>query len=293
MTASGLRHPPRGITVLEVLISIGILAIGLTSVLAIVPAAKSQSARAVILDRASALAANVLADAATFGLLRSGSDTMTVSHLAGTPVFIDPAGVGSVLASATAAATSGSLKQTGIYGIGTTAASAAFHQSFLQSRDDLLVTAATTSPDDPPLNSVVDGARAFEGRMTSLLCLSGTGDGPHRASVVVFHARDPAFLAITGTLVDSRLAVASLTPSIPDRTAGEVIRPGVILWSAANQRLHQATSVSYDSNTNSFFLTLSTGTLLATGGYQVQILPDSVGLAERTFTPETAGAFTP
>lgn len=289
MTVSRLHHLPRGITVLEVLISIGILAIGLTSVLAIVPAAKSQSARAVILDRASTLAANVLADAATFGLLRSGSDTMTVSHLAGTPVFIDPAGVGSVLGSAT----NGGLKQTGIYGIGTTAASAAFHQSFLQSRDDLLVTTATTSSDDPPLNAVIDGARAFEGRMTSLLCLSGTGDGPHRASVVVFHARDPAFLAITGTLVDSRLAVASLAPSIPDRTAGEVIRPGVILWSAANQRLHQAMSVSYDSNTNSFFLTLSTGTLLATGGYQVQILPDSVGLAERTFTPETAGAFTP
>lgn len=282
------RLHPRGITVLEVLISIGILAIGLTSVLAIVPAAKSQSARAVILDRASTLAANVLADAATFGLLRSGSDTLTIGPSLATPVFIDPAGVGSVLGSATSSA----LKQTGIYGIGATAASAAFHQSFLQSRDDLLVTTATTSSDDPPLNAVIDGARAFEGRMTSLLCLSGTGSGPHRASVVVFHARDPNYLAITGTLVNSRLEVASLNPSIPDRTAGEVIRPGVILWSAMNQRLHQATSVSYDSNTNSFFLTLSTGTLLATGTYQVQFLPDSVGLAERTFTPETAGAFT-
>jgi hypothetical protein len=281
---------PRGITVLEVLISIGILAIGLTSVLAIVPAAKSQSSRAVILDRASTLAANVLADAATFGLLRSGSDTLTVSPLAGPPVFIDPAGVGSVLG----AATSSSLKQTGIYGTGTTAASVAFHQSFLQSRDDLLVTTATTSSDDPPLNSIVDGARAFEGRMTSLLCLTGTGSGPHLASVVVFHARDPGYLAITGTLVNSRLAVASLNSSIPDRTAGEVIRPGIVLWSPTHQRLHQATSVSYDStpNAESFFLTLSTGTLLATGTYQVQLLPDSVGLAERTFTPETAGAFT-
>jgi type II secretory pathway pseudopilin PulG len=290
MTASRSRFPRRGITVLEVLISIGILAIGLTSVLAIVPAAKSQSARAVILDRASTLAANVLADAATFGLLRSGSDTLTLAPSPTTPVFIDPVGVGSVLGSAT----SGALKQTGIYGIGATAASAAFHQSFLQSRDDLLVTTATTSFDDPPLNAVIDGARAFEGRMTSLLCLSGTGSGPRRASVVVFHARDPNYLAITGTLVNSRLAVASLAPSIPDRTAGEVIRPGVVLWSATNQRLHQATSVSYDStpNAESFFLTLSTGTLLATGTYQVQFLPDSVGLAERTFTPEPAGAFT-
>jgi hypothetical protein len=282
------RRCPRGITVLEVLISIGILAIGLTSVLAIVPAAKSQSARAVILDRGSTLAANVLADAATFGLLRSGGDTLTISHLSGTAVFIDPAGVGSVLVSAT----SGSLKQTGIYGIGTAAAPTAFHQTFLQSRDDLLVTTATTSSEDPPLNSVSDGTRAFEGRMTSLLCLSGTGAGPHRASVVVFHARDPNYLAITGTLDNSRLAVASLTSSIPGRTAGELIRPGVVLWDSTYKRLHQATSASYDSNNQSFFLTLSTGTLLSTGTHQIQFLPDSVGLAERTFTPETTGAFT-
>jgi len=281
----------RGITVLEVLISVGILAIGLTSVLAIVPAAKSQSARAVILDRASTLAANVLADAATFGLLRSGTDTLTTSYLSGSAVFIDPAGLGSLLASATAAATSGTVKQTGIFGSGVSPATPPFHQTILQSRDDVLVTTATTTADDPPLNSVIDGARAFEGRMTSLLCLSGSGAGPHRASVVVFHGRDPNYLAITGTLENSRLAVASLTSSIPDRTAGEVIRPGVVLWSATNQRLHQATSASYDSNSQSFFLTLSTGTLLATGTYTVQFLPDSVGLAERTFTPETVGAF--
>ena len=276
----------RGITVLEVLISVGILAIGLTSVLAIVPAAKSQSARAVILDRASTLAANVLADAATFGLLRSGSDTLTIAPTPATAVVIDPAGA--TLLSATNA----SLKQSGIFGTSSAAASAAIHQTFLQSRDDILVTTSTTSPDDAPLNSVIDGARAFEGRMTSLLCLSGSGAGPHRASVVVFHGRDPNYLAITGTLENSRLAVASLTSSIPDRTAGEVIRPGVVLWSATNQRLHQATSASYDSNSQSFFLTLSTGTLLATGTYTVQFLPDSVGLAERTFTPETVGAFT-
>lgn len=69
-------RPPRisvvrsGITLLEVLISIGILAVGLGSIVALIPAGRAQAGRAVILDRGASLAANVLADAATFGLLR-------------------------------------------------------------------------------------------------------------------------------------------------------------------------------------------------------------------------------
>ena len=47
----------RGITLMEVLISIGILAIGLTSVVSLVPAGQTQAARAVILDRAATAAA--------------------------------------------------------------------------------------------------------------------------------------------------------------------------------------------------------------------------------------------
>ena len=40
-----VRHGRRGITLLEVLISIGILAIGLSSVVALVPAGRSQASR--------------------------------------------------------------------------------------------------------------------------------------------------------------------------------------------------------------------------------------------------------
>jgi len=65
----------RGITLMEVLISIGILAIGLTSVVALVPAGRSQAARGIVLDRAATVGANALADAITAGFTRFDSLT--------------------------------------------------------------------------------------------------------------------------------------------------------------------------------------------------------------------------
>jgi Tfp pilus assembly protein PilV len=44
-------HAPRGITLLEVLIAMGILTIGLVSVAALVPAGRSQAMKAAIYDR--------------------------------------------------------------------------------------------------------------------------------------------------------------------------------------------------------------------------------------------------
>jgi hypothetical protein len=58
---------------MEVLIASGILAVGRTSVVSLVPAGQSQAARAVILDRAAATVANGLQDAVTYGLTRPDS----------------------------------------------------------------------------------------------------------------------------------------------------------------------------------------------------------------------------
>ena len=57
-----------GITLMEVLIAIGILAVGLSSVAALMPAAGSQAKKAVVADRASSMAENALADAVTIGV---------------------------------------------------------------------------------------------------------------------------------------------------------------------------------------------------------------------------------
>jgi type II secretory pathway pseudopilin PulG len=296
-TARRSRGTRRGITILEVLISIGILAIGLTSVLAMVPAARSQSARAVILDRAAALASNVLADAVTFGLLLADGSTLTSGTV--TPVVIDAAGA--VLASAT----NGSLKNTGIFGFGVASSPAAFHQSVLQSRDDIVLVSGTTSPDDPPLNSVIDGTRGYEGRMTGLLCLSGIGGGLQRASVVVFHSRDVNLIGlgaggnplITGTMVSGTLAL--LTADLRGRQLDEFIRPGTVAY--ASGTFHQLTAATVANEVSSggttianVFLTSVKDAAIGSGStaIAIQFLPDSVGLAERTYTPEAVGPFT-
>jgi len=273
----------RGITILEVLIAIGILAIGLASVAAIIPAARSQAARAVILDRAALHAANVLADAATFGVLRR-SPTTWQSVTATTPtVAIDAIATG--LASTAAAR----LRTAGVFATSTSGtAEPLVARLFLESRDDIIVT-IPSNDDDLPLNLVIDGARAFAGRTSSLLCLSDAGSGLYRASVVVFHGRDQANTAITGTLVNSLLTITP--PS--DRTASDIVRPGVVLWEQSGRRFHQLTAVAATGNASAYYVNLGTGTSIAAGTFAVQILPDSVGLAERVFTPETGGGFVP
>jgi prepilin-type N-terminal cleavage/methylation domain-containing protein len=295
-------HSNRGITLLEVLIALGILAIGLSSVVALVPAARSQGVRAVILDRASHLAANTLADAATFGLLRSDTDTLIPGGPRPPVMIIDPAG--------TALSGPGGVTHpnvlpriTGIY-TGGSAAPAAAQRLIFQGRDDVTVAAGATA-DDPPINQIVDDARGFEGRMTSLLCLSGAGAGPYRASVIVFHNRDPTTLVLSGTVVNSGLLVNSIAPAPPaGRTITDIVKPGVVLWDRSLGRFHQAVAVSRNADSSILYLTLTPGLSLTsglplppggpltTGTHAVEILPDSVGLAERMFTAEGVGAFT-
>lgn len=284
------RCQQRGVTVIEVLIALGILAIGLSSVVALIPAARSQGARAVILDRASVLAANTLADAATFGLFRSGTDTLIpISPI----MVVDSAGI-SLNGISGPPHPNVLTRVTGIY-TGGIAAPAAAQRLIFQARDDVTVEPGATA-DDPPVNQVVDGARGFEGRMTSLLCLSRIASGSYRASVVVFHNRDtsdPTSLVLSGTVDNSRLVVTSISSALPaDRTITDIVKPGVVLWNQAGGRFHQAVAVSASIDGSELFLTLTPGGTLTTGTHQVQILPDSVGIAERMFTPEGVGAFT-
>lgn len=282
----------RGITLMEVLISIGILAIGLSSVLAIIPAARSQASRAVVLDRAAALAANALADAATFGLLRP--DSLTAVPTAATPVVVDPAFTTSALTNTVSA----SLRNCGVFATGTAgtfanaaAAPAAFHRLFTQSRDDIIVD-GTSSPDDPPLEKFADGVRSFEGRMSCLLGLAGgaaAGD-PGRISVVVFHGRDVSAQVVAGTVSNSQATIPAA--ALNGRTLRDVVKPGVVLWDPARRRFHQAVAAALDASKTSVFLTLVPGGDEFSGTVTVQFLPDSVGLAERPFLPEATSPFT-
>ncbi len=279
---------PAGITLLEVLISIGILAIGLSSLVALMPAARSQAERAVVLNHAGVCAANALADAATFGLLRT--DSLTATPTPTVPVIVDPdVTQAGVYFGAAGTATLGQLKSTGVFAAAsaTTAAVQGTAGLFSRSTDDIIVTRSAVE-DGPPLNAFADGARSFSGRVSCLYCIrTGSANAPGTLSVVVFHGRDPALPAVSGTVVGYR---ASISGSIGDRTQREIMRPGSVLY--GNGRFHRIAAAAFDASGSTAYLTLATGNALGSGTVPVQFLPDSVGLAERPFTPETTGPYT-
>jgi type II secretory pathway pseudopilin PulG len=280
--------PQRGITLLEVLISIGILAIGVTSVISLVPAAGSQASRAIVLDRASAFAANVLADAATFGLL--APDCVITGTF---PYYLDPDAAADYLTNAAL----GRLKAAGVFAtaVSMTPAGEPTERLVLQSRDDIVV-GSLTADDTPPSNFFDAGlVRSFDGRFTALLGASGTTPGvPGRMSVVVFHRRDRASpLAVSGTVTDLRIDATSLDASqLAGRRLRDVVRPGAVLWAPGpgQRRFHQILGAAIDRTDSFAYVTLSSGTALL-GTHTVQLLPDSVGLAERMYVPEHENAY--
>jgi len=281
----------RGITLLEVLIAIGILAIGLTSVVALVPAGKSQAARAVVLDRASVLAANALADAATFGLLRG--DVLTTISTGTRLSLVDPSfSSGTILTDwgGNAIGTNAKLRSTGVFattsdGAPTDTAAGPVLRLFTQSRDDVLATPGATE-DDLPSNSFFDGARAFTGRMS---CFYWINEKLSSLTVVVFHNRDPGLLQVSGTILNGSTLVID---PVADRKPRDVVKPGVVLF--ANGQFHQALSATFDPTDSYAYLTLSTGTAVLSfpSSCPVVIYPDSVGMAQKTFKAETPGPYT-
>ena len=198
-------HPAfgrRGISLLEVLISMGILTVGLLSVLALVPAGKSQAVKGVIYDRSSVMAANVAADLITRGLLRTSAwitGTSPAPIAVFDPLYAGPAtftagtwslawppsissGMITAVSSRVDAATTG-VSGTAFAGAGVAAGSTgwticpqAVGDVLFRSEDDPLYTLDGLGPDDPPLprwsgslpSAAPAGRRSFEGLYTFL-----------------------------------------------------------------------------------------------------------------------------
>lgn len=276
----------RGITLLEVLIAIGILAIGLSSVIALVPAGRLQASRAVVLDRASNLAANAVSDAVTFGFLRGDS----LTNFTGI-VVVDPLGLPTIGGAAAP-------RQAGIFSSPTDPAAAAASQwLFAQGRDDLLFATGTSVDDQtarsdlPPLNVFSDGARAFQGRMSSIFAIRPPVAGvPGMLTVVVFHARDPGNTTTISALIEN----GSIDLGRASVGFASAVKPGVVVCSGSTPsqyRFHQVLSFSTIAATGTAFVTFSTGNTLLTGSHTLTVLPDSVGFAERTFAAEETGSY--
>jgi Tfp pilus assembly protein PilV len=186
----------RGISLLEVLISMGILTVGLLSVLSLVPAGKSQAVKAVIYDRSSVMASNVAADLISRGLLRTSA---WVTGTAAAPIAVfDPLYAGSatftsgtwtlawppvMMASGSSTAASPRIDAATTGASGTACAGGGVNATaggyrvcpqavsdiLFRSEDDPLYTLDGVGPDDPPLprwsvpGAGAAGRRAFEG----------------------------------------------------------------------------------------------------------------------------------
>lgn len=272
-------NPRRGITLLEVLISIGILAVGLTSVVALVPAGRSNAGQALIVDRASRLAENALADAVTFGCLK----LQTLGIASGTSssaIILDIAPT-----AATLGAISGTYASQGIYTSTHTGAPASVIRQILELRDDIVLR-EPLDEDSLPRYRNVDGVRAFDGRFTCMLSLaplSGpmTAGNDARLTTVVFYNRDLTNPLVLGTW-DEEGGLLFTPPS--DRTRAAIFHAGSVF--VQNGRFYRAKSVTYDDSGRAHVL--HSGTSFFTSG-TAQILVDSVGIAERFVTLEGGG----
>ena len=253
-----------GITLMEVLIAIGILAVGLSSVAALLPAAGSQAKKAVIADRAASMAENALADAVTVGLTKPSSLALLGS---GGPVslpssastycnwnriVIDPLGDPGLSEDLNNDLNLNSneddgvdddadgyldgliyagLERDGIFS-GGGAASNDVLKLFSQGRDDL-VYEEPASGDALPTNQI-NNTRAFLGRTSCLWALESLNGDPiaaqktARLSAVLFHERDPSDITFTATINDAGLI--SWTSSLPaGRSIKQVFRRGVVV----------------------------------------------------------------
>jgi hypothetical protein len=184
------------------------------------------------------------------------------------------------------------LRNAGIFSTTATAtAPPDYHRLFTAGRDDVLLGDPPT-PDDLPTHFFVDGARAYQGRMTALLAMTPPAAPPGHGTllVVVFHNRDVSQPVVGGALNGVGLTLTTIPTG---RTFRDLVKPGVVVY--ADQRFHQLKSASIQESADptvptTAYVTTSTGATFSTGT-PMALFPDSVGLAERTYTPEVNGAF--
>ena len=293
-----LSHHRRGITLVEVLISIGIVATGLTSVMSLIPAGKSEAGKALVLDRASNMAVNGLADAVTYGLTRP--DSINVSTSSDTICF-DPFATTLVANGGGTLPNSGVayLKTEGIFAqsASTTARADAAIRLFGQGRDDVSYNAPTTD-DALPTNEF------FDGRMSTVFALSGTHSWPLTAgeqatlSVVVYHNRDLATAFVPATWRTSGMLVVDPTASTwpIGRSVKQVVRSGTVIYcntgvNSARPRFAQLVMAAVDNDGVSVYVTFVGRTPVWAANAQAYVLVDSVGLAEQIVTLEGPNAF--
>jgi hypothetical protein len=230
---------------LEVLISMGILTIGLVSVLSLVPAGRSQALKAGAIDRSSALALNAAADFITRGFARPGawqavSGTFAVFDPLDGSNFWSGLGWGAFLIrpetdSTTTASSPNSLLEPGAF----------VADIIARSEDDIRYSTDNVGADDPPAalwaGNGTAGRHVFDGNFSYLATLSGTSatwnPGDYKTlTIVTFNRRDATVGPVTLT-ADTVRSVWNVSPTnVPTgMTLKDLIKPGaMVLYQTAS-----------------------------------------------------------
>ncbi len=217
----------------------GILTIGLVSVLSLVPAGRSQALKAGAIDRSSALALNVAADFITRGFARPGawvlaSGTFAVFDPLDSSAFWPGLGSGIFLIhpktdAITAASSTSSLLAPGAF----------VTDIIARSEDDIRYSTDNVGADDPPtaLWSGIGaaGRHVFDGNFSYLATLSGTSPawnpGDYKTlTVVTFNRRDTTLGPVELT-ADTVRSVWNVSPTnVPaGMTLKDLIKPGAMV----------------------------------------------------------------
>jgi len=241
------HHHRRGITLLEVLISMGILTVGLVSVLAMIPAGRSQAVKATTIDRTSALALNAAADFMTRGFARpagwlsgTSANFAVFDPLAGTSATTFWTGtIGAATISPRVDAVTSAASGSGI-----AAAGGAVSDIIARGEDDLRYTTDTGGPDDPPVPqwsaASNTGRRVFDGTVSYLATLSGTTPwtaGAYKTlTIVTFSRRDASLSPVTLTPDTSTGTWVVNTSNVPaGMTLKDLVKPGgMVLFKSAS-----------------------------------------------------------
>lgn len=185
-------HRRHGITLLEVLISIGILSVGLASVMALIPAGGNQAKKAVVEDRRGTMAVSAFADLVNYGMLNTA--TWSTTPTAPYRIVIDPIGNNTFPATGLTAVDVSSIAA------GSAAASLVFAAG-----DDLAYVDDTTKSDPenyPQIAKLTTGneRRLAEGSFSWLATIVPSGTTTpqqfYRATIVEFYRRPPAGTAM-------------------------------------------------------------------------------------------------
>jgi type II secretory pathway pseudopilin PulG len=308
-------HMRRGITLLEVLISLGILAVGLTSVLSLIPAGRSFAARGASADQAANMSENAFADAITFGLTKIDSLTSIAGGPApSSPIMIDPA---SAASSGTWAAWSmgtiqtAYLKTAGTF-TGTAAASIAPRTgvagSYFQESRDGVIYASPQTEDDFPANEFLGGVRAFDGRNSWIAMLTKAASGAFAPgdqatlTIITFSGREsgliPSASSMTSTVfvtspIESLTWTAGAT-LVPGRENKDVVRPGAYFLLPTSPPSVRRVVMADLNTTNDGAAVQFNGPPIPAGlaGQQFYLIPDATSATEYSVTIEGKSDFT-